>query len=706
MKKRLLAAIVGLCLSLACVTDIYAELIAYEGFDVAGVQDGDEVSGLEGESSFGFAAPWRMQSGYTRGISFVSSNLEGNEVRPLSLGGSVWQDPGFRIYRDFSEAVGSEAGTYYISFVMIAGYQSALDFSYGSDWNGGVKIAVKTSQTVGVYMNVAGVSATPELKPVDETHFYVLKLELDEGPDTISIFVDPALGVEPESADAVVTTSTDILIDRIRYSLYSDGGTLGGLDEIRVGETFADVTPSSTAAINVAPENKATNVSVDALLEWQVGSSPEDNQLPWDAVVGYYLYFGEEPNQLTLITPEMLSAETTIFDPDLVMDKTYYWQVEEAIENGIGEVYPPGEPNNVMSNIWSFQTLLSVPVINGQPVNLQIDPDTEAVFSVDVSSVSTPHFIWYYSADNVVGDDSPVGGDSPELLLSNVEIADEGYYYCSVINDASVEVVSDMAILKLNRLLSWYQFENNTQDSVGVNGAVVIPDAMTYATGIVTSDDQVYAADPNGAVYLELPEGTYPKAGFGNGIEKFTYSAWIKLADDTQGGSLFGAFNAANNMTVNFAINQNAGDLEFYLRNGGGVSNAVNDISIYDNQWHLVAISNDGSTITSYLDGLPLKSVSHSLSDYKDWEFGVKMLALDYHGSTDKMFNGSVDDLRIYNYDLSSEDIAQMYFDSTGTHVCLYGNPFADLTGDCVVDLADIALISQSWLDDGFYPLD
>ncbi|MCW1884845.1 thrombospondin type 3 repeat-containing protein [Luteolibacter flavescens] len=79
------------------------------------------------------------------------------------------------------------------------------------------------------------------------THFVVLKLTKGGGAggaDRVDLFLDPVLAGTPSSPDAVISGS-NFDIDRVRIA-GEDGATLL-VDELRVGETFADVAPHDPA---------------------------------------------------------------------------------------------------------------------------------------------------------------------------------------------------------------------------------------------------------------------------------------------------------------------------------------------------------------------------------------------------------------------------------------------------------------------------
>lgn len=81
----------------------------------------------------------------------------------------------------------------------------------------------------------SGVSAQ-----IDETALIVVKAEFDDaGLDQFTMYVNPTPG-QPEPATGTVKNDTD-MSNVIGLTLYSTGAM--GIDEIRLGDTFEDVTP-------------------------------------------------------------------------------------------------------------------------------------------------------------------------------------------------------------------------------------------------------------------------------------------------------------------------------------------------------------------------------------------------------------------------------------------------------------------------------
>jgi hypothetical protein len=116
-------------------------------------------------------------------------------------------------------------------------------------------------------------------------------------------------------------------------------------------------------------------------------------------------------------------------------------------------------------------------------------------------------------------------------------------------------------------------------------------------------------------------------------------------------------------------------------------------------------VTNNGSQLVAYFDGLAQGNGTFDLTNFAAWEFPVYMLAINSRGSADQRFQGKADDMRIYNYALSAEEIIQAYYDVTGKKVCVE-KPAMDLNSNCVVDMADLAMLAASWLESGLRPID
>jgi hypothetical protein len=164
------------------------------------------------------------------------------------------------------------ARTIYESFLIFFGTQGSDDpeqfgFRGHELWNGGVGdsfIAVRLfvnhfDDVDDLSLQVTTASGTTtvpvsggglDLAALSGIHLVVIKYEFRPALfDAVSVFFDPVVGdLEPGSPDAAIAVATsDLFITHhgafSNFTFSGDGHVPGAIDEIRWGDTFADVTP-------------------------------------------------------------------------------------------------------------------------------------------------------------------------------------------------------------------------------------------------------------------------------------------------------------------------------------------------------------------------------------------------------------------------------------------------------------------------------
>ena len=487
---------------------------------------------------------------------------------------------------------------------------------------------------------------------------------------------------------------------------------------------------SSFYVNNPLPDNGDTGVALDVTLQWD-GTEDAVNPGQLDPnIVKYYVLIDEDntdPDPNLYYAGEVVVTDwsnlTASYGPlSLDFDQNVSWQIEEALDNGEGGAYATGDPNNLKGGVWSFTTLPSNPTFTTPPVNTYFEEgDADVSLTVEATTGYPPlTYEWYKvgTAEALTDGASYSGTDSAELVVLTPELSDEGEYYCIATGTNDGATQSDTAILKMKRMVAEYKFEQNADDSVGANNGTVYNGPLNYVSDVVSLDGQAYSADPNGGNCVELPLAAYPKTGFGNALEEGTISMWLKL-DETMTGAqaALGTFNDSDSTAIMIeAVYNNT--IRFYYRPASGTAvDCKAPADILDNQWHYVVCTYDadngeGSAATVYLDGEPIGSATAGTISFTDLEFPVILMARNNRGSYDENFLGLIDDVRIYNYPLIGTDIAQNYYDVTGTKACIldYANSF-DVSGpndepDCIVNIYDFAEMAKVWMDSGLYPID
>ena len=137
----------------------------------------------------------------------------------------------------------------------------------------------------------------------------------------------------------------------------------------------------------------------------------------------------------------------------------------------------------------------------------------------------------------------------------------------------------------------------------------------------------------------------------GDYTNNFTLSSWIKINDKTSDRRIFSIRNSTNTQ-YELYIDTN-GKLSFYT---GGMFKATIDLS--DNKWHLVQVVINGSNSKFYIDGVQDGSSFNPTITTKNLNLYIGRLNISPYNWD---FKGEMDNVLVFDYNLSSQEILQMY---------------------------------------------
>jgi hypothetical protein len=208
---------------------------------------------------------------------------------------------------------------------------------------------------------------------------------------------------------------------------------------------------------------------------------------------------------------------------------------------------------------------------------------------------------------------------------------------------------------RIDGLIAHYKMNDNAAnttvvDSVGgYTGTSVRNTSLISTTGKINNDFNFNGTSD----YISLPFGFTN----GNGNTVYSFSAWIKTSSNGR------------------IVSSCAGS---FTQSAGIVSAA----SVTDNLWHHVVAIRDGATLYLYLDGSLAGTVATN-SGYSgvilqvdagkvDWRsFNVNALSTSliglFQNDTQLLFNGLIDDVRVYQKALSAIDVNAIYNSGNGT---------------------------------------
>ncbi len=205
-----------------------------------------------------------------------------------------------------------------------------------------------------------------------------------------------------------------------------------------------------------------------------------------------------------------------------------------------------------------------------------------------------------------------------------------------------------------NGLVAYYPFDGNANDASGNgNGAVV------YGASLGTNR---FNQTGNGYRFNAKFQwvGTTNYNGFPESTNDFTVSAWIKLEKLNPSDH---AIIFANHLVDNFQLgmipfNASGTALQFYT--GNGMVCQSTQLLLQSNTWYNVAIVRRQNVVTLFVDGTNVgQSVvntgNNATDSYRNLDFGFR------GSSSQHQLYGQIDDIRIYNRAISTNEVGQIY---------------------------------------------
>lgn len=568
------------------------------------------------------------------------------------------------------------------------------------------------------------------------SHMYNLWVVIDHDEQTFQVYMNREATWDPEEVDeADRLTAGDI--DTFGYRRIPTGPLntfLGkGNNDQRIWLDNIYLKTSPIGANTPTPAKGATGVGVpyttsevEVTLNWKPGQDPNDPALPYPPIRSYYLYMSKDQNLIsdpnlyyvdTIDAGDPISMDVSYGPIILNMDGSYLWRVDTGIDDDAGGVTGFDDPNTIRGPLWGFETLQSVPIITAQPADVLLDAVGQtAEFVVEVSSISPAMYQWYKASDfaNPNSDeDTPVGPggmalpDCP-LSLSNVQLSDEGFYYCRTWNTGGV-IYSNVVRLGVKQHLAHWTLDglinNQYADETGnFHADPNNPAGVQFVDGIrgnaVAVDQSSFA----------LAVSALDPSGYTN---QMTISAWVRVTGDLPDSDGHGIVSKRLDGSSDqwrwslYARGRggfNARSVRLQTWNGGDAWSNPN--SIPANEWtHVAAVVGTDRVGRVYVNGL------QNGNTQGNWNWGPKAdapVTLGRWTPTTSLFPGEIDDVQIWNYGKDKYQIADLYHAETGISVCTDPLPAEiavfDFNNDCKVDMLDFVEFTASWLDCGLYP--
>jgi trimeric autotransporter adhesin len=236
-----------------------------------------------------------------------------------------------------------------------------------------------------------------------------------------------------------------------------------------------------------------------------------------------------------------------------------------------------------------------------------------------------------------------------------------------------------------NGLMAYFPFTGNTNDASGNNRNGAITGSISPTTDRFGVANQAYAF--NGSVSSKI---TVSNWNILTGNAPRTMMVWFKtkvvnptrynmfLTWGTNQISASSALGTLANNTING---------EKYLGFWGYNNNLfiTEQLQYYDDQWHLIVVTFDGSNLSLFIDGAFITNKTTTLSTASS-ALIIGNSRFDNEGF-DVSMTGSLDDIRIYNRALTANEVQQTYIaeaptSSTAEIIKLGSDKFIHATGN------------------------
>jgi hypothetical protein len=296
--------------------------------------------------------------------------------------------------------------------------------------------------------------------------------------------------------------------------------------------------------------------------------------------------------------------------------------------------------------------------------------------------------------------------------MQNAKLYSFQFKRCADIDESGLVDANDLRVISGNWLadnmvtvpaagpVGWWEFEDGAgptvSDSAGDNDGMIAGD-VNWVAGQVGS----YALAFDGAGDHLVTFGNNDSLDVDNSL---TISAWVNM--DNLASYYFvvnkqPSGTAGGNYPGNYGLRIRLGDgyvqLTHQTSTGVAYSIYTSSSGIAAGAWHHIAATlAEGGTVNFYIGGSPAGSSPQSgvfgiLND-EPVRMGTRKDGYSY-------FDGTMDDVRIYDYELDAADVMRVYQGLPLDDITRCGgNPGGDMSGDCVVNGVDFALFALEWL--------
>ena len=235
-----------------------------------------------------------------------------------------------------------------------------------------------------------------------------------------------------------------------------------------------------------------------------------------------------------------------------------------------------------------------------------------------------------------------------------------------------VTPVTYQANILFDKPLGYYRFEETSgsvaknSGTTGVDGAYYSGDEATPGAGGSPSSPKG-AAGPRPPAFVGFDANNHCASfdGVGewidtknqllNGLGAFSLEYWVSTADLANQPARVGIVGQNDAIEYGFIDNNT---IQIWTPGGGSLDT---DYTFADNEWHHVATIASGQDIRNYFDGVLVGTGGSATSNYGTSAYNVHIGGAGIFDITGNWFNGSIDEVAIFDKAIPAERIAAHY---------------------------------------------
>ena len=265
---------------------------------------------------------------------------------------------------------------------------------------------------------------------------------------------------------------------------------------------------------------------------------------------------------------------------------------------------------------------------------------------------------------------------------------------CGVIYATLDPAYGVVTAAKVPGLVSHYEFQGDLLNSIPDGG-----DGFARNGAVSTCADAQESGFSTNSCFGNLTGTKWVYVGYSDAWAKPALSQQLSIAMWVKTGSTAYSQLIGRRYEWRIIIQNNKPVLS--ISSPSGLLTLTGSKNINDNIWHHLAATYDATTgkAVIYIDGQPdvtLTQTSPLVSIVSSLRCGIGGL-VDSSTAATYIYDGLVDDVRIYNESISAWQVQYLY-SSTRQEFCS-GRPQMDYTGDCEVAIDDFVIFAGYWLD-------